>query len=291
MRREKEVIEQILSAAMRNENVRAVVRTNLLPGRKYIHSYEFYFVVNDTAPFEDDVFETAFGDRILLYRGDHNYPEMFPETKAHLMVFRDGITIVINAAERNAFLARYNREKKYDNVWMGDTFKVILDKDNLFSRTERLEETQTLFEGAPAEEEFLGTCNEFFWVLKTFSEYTLRQELPAAMFYLNNPVRDLLNRMIRWHIYLKHGRPVDAGILDGNMEKLLEKELFLLYRKTYPAAEYEQIWNAYDAAARLWHQTACSVAANCGFRYPEETEKDMRDFIQALRDGGFPEDD
>ena len=105
MRREKEVIEQILSAAMRNENVRAVIRTNLLPGRKYIHSYEFYFVVNDTAPFEDDVFETAFGDRILLYRGDHNYPEMFPDTKAHLMVFRDGITIVINAAERDAFLA------------------------------------------------------------------------------------------------------------------------------------------------------------------------------------------
>ena len=271
MRREKEVIDQILSAATRNENVRAVVRTNLLPGRKYIHSYEFYFVVNDTAPFEDDVFETAFGDRILLYRGDHNYPEMFPDTKAHLMVFRDGITIVINAAERDAFLARYNREKKNDNVWMGDTFKVILDKDNLFPRTER--------------------CNEFFWVLKTFSEYTLRQELPAAKFYLNNPVRDLLNRMIRWHIYLKHGKPVDSGILDSNMEKLLEKELFLLYRKTYPAAEYEQIWSAYDAVVRLWYQTACSVAANCGFRYPEETEKDMKDFIQTLRDGGFPEDD
>ena len=32
MRREKEVIDQILSAAVRNENVRAVVRTNLLSG-------------------------------------------------------------------------------------------------------------------------------------------------------------------------------------------------------------------------------------------------------------------
>ena len=288
MRQEKEVVDQVLSAAMQDENVRAVVRTNLLPGRKYIHSYEFYFVVNDTAPFENDVFETAFGDRILLYRGDHNYPEMFPDTKTHLMVFRDGITIVINAAGRNAFLARYNREKRYENVWIGDTFKVILDKDNLLPRTERPEETQTLFESAPAEDEFLGTCNEFFWVLKTFSEYTLRQELPAAMFYLNNPVRDLLNRMIRWHLYLKHGRPVDVGILDGNMEKLLEKELFLLYRRTYPAAEYEQIWNAYDAVVRLWHQTAGSVAGNCGFRYPEETEKDMTGFIQTLRDGGFP---
>ena len=289
MREEKEVISQVLSVAIGDENVRAVVRTNLLRGRKYIHSFEFYFIVNDPEPFDNDVFETAFGERILLYRGDRNYPEMFPDTKAHLMVFRDGTTMVINATGRDGFLARFNREKTYDNVWIGDTFKVLLDKDNILPQAERLEETQTIFAGTPTEEEFQGTCNEFFWVLKTFSEYTLRKELPAAMFYLNNPVRDLLNRMIRWHIYLEHGSPVDLGILDGNMEKLLENDLFLLYRRTYSAGEYEQIWRAYDAVTELWHQTADSVAGKCGFRYPEETEKDMTAFIRTLRDGGFPE--
>ena len=74
-------------------------------------------------------------------------------------------------------------------------------------------------------------------------------------------------------------------------EDEIEMAMTLGLKMVEPAAEYEQIWNAYDAVARLWHQTACSVAANCGFRYPEETEKDMKDFIQALRDGGFPEDD
>ena len=288
MRQEKEIIGQILSAAARDGNVRAVVRTNLLPGREYIHSFEFYFIVKDTKPFENDVFETAFGERILLYRGDRNYPELFPDTKAHLMVFRDGITIVVYAAGRDAFLTRYNREKTYGNVWIGDTFKVILDKDGILPQAERLEETQTIFAGIPTEEEFLETCNEFFWVVKTFTEYTLRKELPAAMFYLNNPVRELLNRMIRWHICLNHGSPVDLGILDSNMEKLLEKELFLLYRKTYPAAEYEKIWKAYNAVTELWHRTADSVAGNCGFRYPEETERNMTAFIQTLREGGFP---
>ena len=287
MKQEKEVIEQILSAAAQDGNVRAVIRTNLLPGRKYIHPFEFCFIVNETEPFENDVFETAFGDRILLYRGDKNYPEMFPDTKAHLMVFRDGITIVINAMGMNAFLARFNREKAYDNVWIGDTFKVLLDKDNILPQAERLEETQTIFAGTPTEQEFLGTCNEFFWVLKTFSEYTLRKELPAAMFYLNNPVRDLLNRMIRWHLYRKRGSPVDLGILDGNMEKLLEKEWFLLYRRTYPTAEYEQIWKAYDAVLELWRLAADSVAAEYGFRYPGETEGNMASFIRTLRDGGF----
>ena len=279
MRQENEVIDSILSVAKQDDAVRAVVRTNLA-GREYLHSYEFYFIVNDPEKFEDDVFENAFGERILLYRADKNYPEMFPDTKAHLMVFKDGITIVINAIEKDAFLARYNRENVYENVWIGDTFKVILDKDGILPEVERLEETQTLFSGKPSEEEFLETCNEFFWVLKTFSEYTLRKELPAAMFYLNNPVRDMLNRMIRWHICLKQGKPVDMGILDGNMEKLLEKDLFIIYQRTYPSAEYEHIWKAFDAVVELWHKAAVSVAEKCGFKYPEETEKKMLDFIR-----------
>ena len=280
MRQEKEVIASVLSVAMRIETVRAVVRTNLLPKREYVHSYEFYFIVNDTDMFEDDIFETSFGERILLYRGDKNYPEMFPNAKAHLMVFRDGITIVINAIEKNAFLSRYHRENVYDNVWIGDTFKTILDKDGVLPQIERLEETQTLFFGVPSEEEFLGTCNEFFWVLKTFSEYAMRKELPSAMFYLNTPVRDMLNRMIRWYVYLKNGSPVDMGILDGNMEKLLEKELFFIYKRTYPTAECERIWNAYDAVVEPWHKVASAVAENCGFTYPDETEKNMVSFIE-----------
>lgn len=283
MRQENEIIESVLSVAIKDDCVRAVVRTNLLPKRDYLYSYEFYFIVNDPDKHEVDLFETIFGDRILLYRGDKNYPKMFPDTKAYLMVFEDGITLVINAIGKNTFMDRYNRENVSSNVWIGDTFKVILDKDNMLPQIDRLEETQTLFEDTPSEEEYLGTCNEFFWVLKTFSEYTLRKELPSAMFYLNIPVRDILNKMIRWHIYLNHKAPVDMGILDSNMEKLLEKDLFAIYRRTYPTAEYEQMWNSYDAVVELWHKTACSVANSCGFNYPEETEKSMITFIQKLK--------
>ncbi|WP_167562737.1 aminoglycoside 6-adenylyltransferase, partial [Butyrivibrio fibrisolvens] len=47
-----------------------------------------------------------------------------------------------------------------------------------------LEETQTIFADTPTKEIFDNTCNEFWWVMKTFAEYTLRKELPSAMFYL-----------------------------------------------------------------------------------------------------------
>lgn len=92
----------------------------------------------------------------------------------------------------------------------------------------------------------------------------------------------LLNRMLRWHIYLKYREPVDMGILDSNMEKLLEVELFLLYKKTYPTADYNEIWKAYDAVVELWHKASCLVAEDCGYSYPEETERNMLNLIANL---------
>ncbi len=76
---------------------------------------------------------------------------------------------------------------------------------------------------------------------------------------------------------------MDMGILDSNMEKLLEKELFDLYKKTYPTADYDDIWKAYDAVVELWHIVVLSIAGHCGYSYPEETEKNMLSFISNLR--------
>ncbi|MBE5845711.1 MAG: hypothetical protein E7302_16395 [Butyrivibrio sp.] len=283
MRSETEILKQIMDMAAGEPSIRAVIRTNFLPKREYQHSYEFYFVVDDVEKYENDTFKDCFGKRILLYRGDKNYPEMFPNTKAHLMVFEDGITLSIDVSDKDTFLSRFNREQSYENVWIGDTYKKLLDKDGILPEIERLEETQTLFGCSPSEEEFLGTCNEFFWVLKTFSEYTLRKELPSAMFYLNIAVRDMLNKMLRWHIYLQKGTPVDMGILDSKMEKLLEKELFDLYKKTYPTADYDEIWKAFDAVVELFHKVGYVIAKKCGYTYPEETEKNMLSFISNLK--------
>lgn len=284
MRTEKEIIDSVIDVATADDSVRAVIRTDLRPVRDYLYSYQFCFIVDDIDKFDDDgIFENCFGKRVLLYRGDRNYPEMFDNTKAHLMVLEDGITLVIKAMDRDTFLSMFRREDEHENVWIGDTYQKILDKNNILPEIKRLEETQTLFSGKPSEEEFLSTCNEFWWVMKTFAEYTLRQELPAAMFYLNVAVRDLLNKMLRWHIYLKSGEPVDMGILDSRFEELLEEDLFGLYKKTYPAADYDQIREAFDAAALLWNRAGNMVVDSCGFTYPAGTETGMLELIRSLK--------
>ena len=154
MREEREILDSVIGYASSEDAVRAVIRTELVPVREYLYTYNFCFIVNDISKFDDDcVFADCFGDRILLFRGDKNYPEMFPGTKAHLMVFRDGVTIVIHAMDGKAFLERFNREKHYENVWIGDTFKKLLDKDNMLPDIDRMEEKQILFADRPSEEE------------------------------------------------------------------------------------------------------------------------------------------
>ncbi len=283
MRDEREILEMVMDAARQDDSVRAVIRTDLLPVRKYLYTYNFCFVVNDIERFNEDVFRTCFGERILFFRADRNYPEMFPGVKAHLMVFRDGVTLVIHAMDADAFLARFDRKSAPENVWIGDTYQKVLDKDHILPEIQRPEEKQTVFAGAPTAEEFDNINSEFWWVMKTFAEYTLREELPASMFYLNNAVRDLLNRMIRWYVFLKAGHPVDLGILDSRLGEVLDADLFRLYRKTYPAADDTQSWETYDAVAELWKKTGSFVSARCGYDYPAGTESDMAGFIRRLR--------
>lgn len=283
MRTEREIIDAVLDYAAQDDGVRAVVRTDLLPVRKYLLACTFIFVVRDVAPFDRDVFETCLGDRVLLFRADRNYPEMFPNAKAHLMVFRDGATIAIHAMDREAFLDRYRGGHDPGDVWIADTYQKLLDKDDMLPAIERLEERQTLCTEIPTEREFTGACEEFWWVMKTFAEYALREELPAAMYYLNVAVRGLLNRMLRWHIVLQSGRPVDMGVLDANMEKLLDRELFALYRQTYPDADYGHIREAYRAVAALWSRAGSDVAARCGFDYSQALEENMLELIQNLK--------
>ena len=73
------------------------------------------------------------------------------------------------------------------------------------------------------------------------------------------------------------------GILDCNMEKLLDKKLYSLYKETYPAADYEQIWKAFDAVVRLWTTIGKDVAESCGYVYPVDTGKNMLDLIRSMK--------
>lgn len=82
MREEREILDSVIGYASSEDAVRAVIRTELVPVREYLYTYNFCFIVNDIAKFDDDgAFADRFGERILLFRGDKNYPKCSPAQK------------------------------------------------------------------------------------------------------------------------------------------------------------------------------------------------------------------
>ena len=281
MRSETEVIDIIIELAKQDKDVRAVIRTDILPAREYMY-FNFYFIVDDLQKYEEDsLYEKSLGERILLYRGDKNYPEMLNGAKAHLMVFKDGATIVIKAITLEMFIERYNVSEK------GDTFRILLDIDKILPDIDDNNGRKLICLDKPSENEFNGKCMEYFWVLKTFAEYIMRRELPAAMFYLNISVRDMLDSMIRWHIAFQYEYSVSCGILNSYFEKYLEKDLYHLYEKTYPTSKYDSIWMAYDNVVKLFHKVGKGLANDFGYNYPEESEQAMLEFIGQMKNKKF----
>lgn len=282
MRTEKEVIDRIKQYAAKASNVQAVIRTNLVPVREYLYSYEFYFIVENIEDFEDDdIFEYCFGERILLYRGERNYPDVLDGMKAHLMVYQDGITLVINAISKARFKEKYVA-KNTENAWISGTYEVILDKRGEYINVGRTDE-ELLFYEIPEIKDFKGCCGEFYWVLKTYAEYVLRKEIPAAMFYLNLSVRDVVNRMIRWYICLREKRPVELGILDSYLDRYLPEKLWACYCETYACADEASMWKAFDAMTSVFHLAGQEVASEIGAAFPDEQEQDMMRFIKGLK--------
>ena len=53
-------------------------------------------------------------------------------------------------------------------------------------------------------------------------------------------------------------------------------------RKTYPIADYEKIWEAFDAAAELWNILGNDVAVQCHYSYPVDTENNMLRLIRNI---------
>ena len=96
-----------------------------------------------------------------------------------------------------------------------------------------------------------------------------------------------VQNMLYWYLALKEQRPIEVGILGSNLEKLLELELFHIYKKTYPAADYESIWESYQAVVSLWNIVGHRIAEQCDFEYPELQEKEMLQFVNNLKEGYF----
>lgn len=280
MRTEQEMYDVIINIAQQDEDIRAVYmngsRTNVNAPKDIFQDYDIVYVVRDTAPYVNNkIWIDQFGDRLYMqYPDEHpDYPNDKENIYGWLMQFRDGNRIDLHVES----IAHAKENIRNDKLC-----KVLLDKDSLFPDIPEATDEDYRVK-RPSKEQYLCTCNEFWWCLNNVAKGLWRAEIPYVQDMLNFHVRKELEKVLSWKAGIETDFTVSVGKSAKYMYRWLSKEEWNRYLSTYCGAEIEQCWDAVFRMCDLFDETAKYVGERLGYSYYVEESKNARYYLEHVR--------
>lgn len=279
MRSEREMMALILGFAQEREDVRAVIlngsRVDANARPDIFQDYDVIYAVTDVGPFVHDFsWLDRFGERIIMQTPDlMDEPDRTAWDKfTFLMQLADGnrIDLTLRASSRMA-------DCEHESLSV-----VVLDKDGTIGPLPPPSNADHLTK-PPTAVRFANCCNEFWWVSTYVAKGLWRRELPYAMYMLDHPVRDMLIRMLQWHIGIRTDFTADSGKNGKFFERHLEPRHWEAFAATYSDADYEHIWTALFTMADLFRDVATDVAEHFSYSYPLEDDRRVWKHLQHVR--------
>lgn len=277
MRTEQEMYNLILKVAENDERIRAVFmngsRTNSNAIRDIFQDYDIVYVVNETKPFrEQKDWIDQFGERLYMQYPDESsyYEKDVDNNYGWLIQFTDGNRLDLHVCSLSYVLKEIEKDK---------LCKILLDKDKcLPSIPEATDEDYWV--SKPTEENFLNTCNEFWWCLNNVAKGLWRGEIPYAMDMINYCIRPQLIRLLEWKIGFDTNFSVSTGKSGKYMYKWLESKTWNTFLKTYPAGQVKDIWEAVYIMCSLFNEIAKEVACKMNVIYDEIEANNSLKFLK-----------
>lgn len=280
MRTETEMKELILNIAKQEERIRAVYmngsRTNPNVPKDIFQDYDIVYVVTDTTPFiQDKTWIDCFGERLFMqYPDEHpDYPSDKENFYGWLMQFKDGNRIDLHVESIS---------HAKENILKDKFCVVLLDKDNLLPKiSESTDEDYRV--KCPSKEQYLCTCNEFWWCLNNVAKGLWREEIPYVQDMLNFHVRKQLEKILSWKIGIETDFSVSVGKSGKYMYRWLTEEEWKSYLETYCAGTVEECWNTVFLMCSSFEKTAIYVGEQLGYEYNIQEGKNCREFFKHVR--------
>lgn len=283
MRSEKEIMDLILNFAEKDERIRAVYmngsRTNPNIEKDIYQDYDIVYVVSETKSFlENKKWITAFGDIAIVQEPDlvdiaFGIEHDFNNRYVWLILFRDGNRIDLSIEVKEKMLEGYFKDK---------LTVPLMDKDNCLPHIAPPTD-EDYWVKKPTELQYISCCNEFWWCLNNVGKGIARDELPYAMWMFNVVVRDMLVKMIEWHIGVTTNFSVSTGKLGKFFKKYLSNELYEMYSKTYSDADYDNFWMAIFNTCELFRTTALHVGKYFGYIYNQSEDINMILYLTKIK--------
>ena len=268
-RSEEGIFALILGVAQADERIRAVYmngsRANPRVSPDEFQDFDIVYVALDSSEFESEHdLPKWFGKPLIVQRPDNIFPTW-------LMLFDDGNRIDLQI--ENLSESRFGQ----DSLTM-----LLLDKDGTFLSIP-ISNDRDYWIKKPNEVEFYNICNDFWWCLNNVAKGIRREQLPYAHRMFMETSHQNLAQMLDWFIATQQDFKLSTGMWGKEVEKHLSMELFERYKKTYPAADYVQIWQAIDEACELFHFLANELAEVLGFTYRQHEEEGMKKYLKMMK--------
>lgn len=277
MRSEKEMMDLIITIAKNDKRIRAAYlegsRANPNVPKDIFKDYDVGYIVKETMSFRKDKnWIDCFGKRLYMQYPEESvyYSSDVNSSYGWLIQFADGNRLDLHVR---------TIENALKNL---ELYKTLLDKDGCMPLQEDLCE-ERYFVKKPTQEQFLCTCNEFWWCLNNVAKGLWREELPYVMEMIDFNIRSMLTRVLEWKIGQEHQFSVNIGKSSKYMKYYLPKDIYEQYLKTYGPACSNEIWKSVFQMCDLFHETALELSEKMNFTYNREEAQNSRFYLEHVK--------
>ena len=275
MRKENQVIKQILDFACNEEKVRAVMingsRVNSNAPKDIMQDYDIVFFITNI----DDVsykinqdWVNVFGELVIMQQNDFE-----DGSYIFLMQFKDGVRIDLGFKDIN----------RIDEMTKEDTLsKILLDKDNIGLKLP-LPNDSIHYVKKPTEKEFDEILNEAWWIQTYVAKAIWRDELPLAKYMFDVVLIDCIREILSWHIGEMYNWKINVGKCGKWFKGLLPEEIFNELVAIYPTVDYEEMWQSLFEAGKFIGKIGKELAEKLGYNYPIQDDINVTEYIQKIK--------
>jgi len=276
MRKEAEVIKEILDFANEENKVRAVMmngsRVNPNAIKDIMQDYDVVFFVTDLESQSYKINHNwieRFGELVILQQND------FEEGAYIIMMqFKDGVRIDLS----------FRDIKKVQESVMEDSLtKILMDKDGIIPPLPQSNDS-TYHVQKPTEKEFDMVMNEAWWIQSYVAKGIWRDELPLAKYMFDVILMDCVREMLSWHIAMNNDWSINVGKCGKWFKRYLPEELYKEFTELYPTTAYEEMWVSLFKVGEFIRKIGTEVGEKLGYNYPIEDDERVTEFLKMIKE-------
>ncbi len=276
MMKEK-ILTRIIDWANEQENIRMVVMDGSLARGTYIDELsdiDINLFIKSNEPFlKNDSWMSEISNVWIFSPGMFMIGEKTVPTR--YVIFENAIKVDFS------FLSLDLMQDIIDGIvtHYETSYKILIDKDG---KGRNFPKPVLKVNKIPLEKEYLTLVNEFWFKAYHVAKYLKRDEFWFVKSWDWEMKNLSLLKMLEWHEQVKHNWNHNTYYMGKHIKQWLDAEIYQQLRETFTGSEIKENWNALFITLDLFRKLAINVADRLGFKYSNDTDKNMTNVINEI---------